>query len=161
MGSWSVQLKVGLVVIIGVVLLIVLMVNAANSPWSVSGELLRVSFNNAGDLRVGAKVQLAGVQVGKVTSVELNQDGTRVEVQMRVKEAFQRLRQGCQVKVGVIGFVGEAYIHLTNGPVGNPNLKPADLPLTGKDPIDLSELATRGTILLGKAHNFLNPQTSS
>ena len=155
MGSWSVQLKVGLVVIIGIVLLIILIVNAANSPWSVSGELLQVNFNNAGDLRVGAKVQLAGVQVGKVTSVELNQDGTRVEVQMRVKEAFQRLRQGSQVKVGIIGFVGEAYIHLTNGPVENPNLTPADLPLTGKDPIDLSELATRGDYIVTQGARFL------
>ena len=155
MGSWSVQLKVGLVVIIGIVLLIILIVNAANSPWSVSGELLQVNFNNAGDLRVGAKVQLAGVQVGKVTSVELNQDGTRVEVQMRVKEAFQRLRQGCQVKVGIIGFVGEAYIHLTNGPVENPNLTPADMPLTGKDPIDLSELAARGDYIVRQGTQFL------
>ena len=155
MGSWSVQLKVGLVVITGVVLLVILIVNAANSPWSVSGELLRVNFNNAGDLRVGAKVQLAGVQVGKVTSVELNQEGTRVEVQMRVKDAFQRLRQGCQVKVGIIGFVGEAYIHLTNGPVGNPNLKPADLPLIGKDPLDLSELATRGDNIVRQGTQFL------
>ena len=155
MGSWSVQLKVGLVVIIGVVLLVILIVNAANSPWSVSGELLSVNFNNAGDLRVGAKVQLAGVQVGKVTSVELNQDGTRVEVQMRVKDAFQRLRQGCQVKVGIIGFVGEAYIHLTNGPVGNPNLKPVDLPLIGKDPLDLSELATRGDNIVRQGTQFL------
>ena len=155
MGSWSVQLKVGLVVIIGIVLLVILIVNAANSPWSVSGELVRVSFNNAGDLRVGAKVQLAGVQVGKVTSVELNQDGTRVEVQMRVKDAFQRLRQGCKVKVGIIGFVGEAYIHLTNGPVGNPNLKPADLPLIGKDPLDLSELAARGDHIVRQGTQFL------
>ena len=155
MGSWSVQLKVGLVVIIGIALLIVLIVNAANSPWSVSGELLRVNFNNAGDLRVGAKVQLAGVQVGKVTSVELNEDGTRVEVQMRVKDAFQRLRQGCQVKVGVIGFVGEAYIHLTNGPVENPNLKPIDLPLTGQDPLDLSELATRADHIVREGTQFL------
>ena len=155
MGSWSVQLKVGLVVIVGIILLVLLIVNAANSPWSVSGELLRVNFNNAGDLRVGAKVQLAGVQIGKVTSVELNQDGTRVEVQMRVKDAFQRLRQGCQVKLGVIGFVGEAYIHLTNGPVGNPNLKPADLPLTGKDPIDLSELAAQGDHIVEQGIRFL------
>lgn len=155
MGAWSVQLKVGFVLIIGVAVLIILIMNAANSPWSVSGELLRVNFNNAGDLRVGAKVQLAGVQIGKVTSVELNQDGTRVEVQMRIKDAFQRLRQGCQIKIGVIGFVGEAYIHLTNGPVENPNLKPTDLPLTGQDPLDLSELATRGDHIVKQGTQFL------
>lgn len=155
MGSWSVQLKVGLVFIIGIVLLVILIVNAANSPWSASGELLRVNFNNAGDLRVGAKVQLAGVQVGKVTSIELNKDGTRVEVQMRVKDAFQRLRQGCRVKVGVIGFVGEAYIHLTNGPVENPSLKPTDLPLTGQDPLDLSELAAQADHIVKQGTQFL------
>ncbi len=155
MGSWSVQLKVGLVVLVGIIVLVVLIVNAANSPWSVSGELLRVNFNNAGDLRVGAKVQLAGVQVGKVTSVDLNKSGTRVEVQMRVKDAFQRLRQGCQVKVGVIGFVGEAYIHLTNGPVGNLNLKPTDLPLTGQDPLDISDFAAQAEQTLRQGKQFI------
>ena len=155
MGSWSVQFKVGFVVIIGIILLVILIVNAANSPWSVSGELLRINFNNAGDLRVGAKVQLAGVQVGKVTSVELNKNGTRVEVQVRVKDAFQRLRQGCQVKIGIIGFVGEAYIHLTNGPVGNPNLKPADLPLTGRDPHDISELVSQAEQTVSQGTQFI------
>ena len=79
----------------------------------------------------------------------------RVEVQMRVKGAFQRLRQGCQVKVGVIGFVGEAYIHLTNGPIGNPGLKPTDLPLTGQDPLDLSELATQAEHIVREGTQFL------
>ena len=162
MESWSVQLKVGLVVIIGVVLLVILILNAANSPWSVSGDLLRVSFNNAGDLRVGAKVQLAGVRVGKVASIELDQEGTRVEVQIGIKDAFQRLRQGCQVKVGVIGFVGEAYIHLTNGPVENPNLKPTDLPLIGEDPRDIAafigraeDIVDQGTQFLESANRFM------
>ena len=155
MESWSVQLKVGLVVIIGVILLIILVVNAANSPWSASGELLRINFNNAGDLRIGAKVQLAGVQVGKITSIELNKEGTRVEVQIRVKDAFQRLRQGCQVKVGVIGFVGEAYIHLTNGPVGNPNLKPAGLPLTGEDPRDIAAMVGKAEDIVDQGTQFL------
>ena len=57
--------------------------------------------------------------------------------------------------MGIIGFVGEAYIHLTNGPVENPNLKPADLPLTGKDPIDLSELAARGDYIVRQGAQFL------
>ena len=143
MGSWTVQVKVGLVVIIGFISLVILLMNASNSPWSTGGDLLRVNLGTAGDIRVGAAVQLAGVRIGKVTSVELNKDGTRVEVQMRVKDAFQRLRQGCRVKIGVIGFVGEAYIDLTNAPVGNPTLRPTDLPLTGQDPLDFLGLFAR------------------
>ncbi len=162
MRSWSVQFKVGLVLILGVVVLILMTVYAANSPWSARGELLQVNFDNAGDLRVGAMVQLAGVRVGKVTRIELNTEGTRVEVQMRVKDAFQRLRQGCQVKIGIIGFVGEAYIHLTNGPVGNPNLQPADFPLTGQAPHDISQLVlqvdqtvSQGTQFIASANQLI------
>ncbi len=138
MGSWNVHVKVGLVVIIGFIFLVILLMNASNSPWSTGGDLLRVNFSAVGDLRVGAAVQLAGVRIGKVTRIELNKDGTRVEVQMHVKGAFQRLRRGCKVKIGVIGFVGEAYVDLTNSPVGNPPLQRTDLPLTGEDPIDVS-----------------------
>ena len=135
MNWWNLQVKVGLVVIIGFILLLVLLYNASNSPWAASGDLLQVNFSFVNDLRVGAAVHLAGVQIGKVTSIELSEDGNRVEVQMRAKGAFRRLRVGCRVKIGIIGFVGEAYIDLANGPPGNPPLRPVDLPLTGEDPI--------------------------
>jgi phospholipid/cholesterol/gamma-HCH transport system substrate-binding protein len=137
---WNVQVKVGIVVLIGFFLLILLLLNASNSPWSASGDLLTVTFSFVNDLRVGAAVQLAGVQIGKVTGIALSEDGTSVEVQMRVRGAFRRLRQGCKVEIGIIGFVGEAYINLTNGPPDNPLLQPTDLPLVGKDPIGISGL---------------------
>ena len=38
------------------------------------------------------------------------------------------------------GFVGEIYIALDNGPIGNPTLKPANLPIVGKDPVNALEL---------------------
>lgn len=151
MNWWNIQVKVGLVVVIGFILLVILLYSASNSPWSAGGDLLRVRFNFVNDLRVGAGVLLSGVQIGKVTAIKLNTDENKVEIEMRVKDAFQRLRQGCKVKIGIIGFVGEAYIDLVNGPVGSPPLQPTDLPLIGEDPIGILDLLEQARQAVGQA----------
>lgn len=140
MARWNEQVKVGLVAVIGIVLLIVLLFNASNWPWSVSGDVLRAQFGTVNDLHLGAGVHLSGVKVGRVTGIKLKADENKIEVQMRVKEAFRRLRQGCRVRIGTIGFVGETYIDIRNGPVGSPPLQPADLPLVGEDPLSIADL---------------------
>lgn len=143
-AKWNEQVKVGLAAVIGLALLVVLLFNASNWPWSVSGDVLQVQFSAVNDLHLGAGVQLSGVKVGKVTGIELKADKNLIDVQFRVKEGFQRLRQGCRVRIGTIGFVGETYIDIRNGPVGNPPLQPEDLPLVGEDPksiVDLLDIA--------------------
>ncbi len=161
-ARWNEQVKVGLVAVIGVALLIVLLFNASNWPWSVSGDVLRVQFGALNDLHVGAGVHLSGVKIGRVTGVVLKADENKIEVQMRAKEAFKRLRQGCRVRIGTIGFVGESYIDIRNGPVGNPPLQPEDLPLVGEDPlsiVDLLEIAeqavTQATQVAQSAHALI------
>ena len=140
MGKWNEQIKVGLAAVIGLALLIILLFNASNWPWSVSGDVLTVHFGAVNDLHVGAGVHLSGVKVGKVTGIELKADENKIEVQMRVKEGFQRIRHACRVRIGTIGFVGESYVDIRNGPVGSPPLQPEDLPLVGEDPLSIVDL---------------------
>ncbi|MCZ6679675.1 MAG: MlaD family protein, partial [Candidatus Poribacteria bacterium] len=151
MNWWNIQVKVGFVVIVGFIFLAILLYQASNSPWSAGGDLLRTNFSFINDLLVGDAVHLAGVPIGKVTRITLNEAGDRVEVQMRVKKAFQRLRRGCTVKIGISGFVGEAYIDLTNGPVGNPPLQPTDMPLTGEDPMGVLGILERAEEAVAQA----------
>ena len=161
MNSWTTQAKVGIVVIVGLVLLAVLLVMATDSPFAASGDPLTVHFERVNDLQRGAGVYLSGVEIGKVTAVELKTTDDIVEIRMRVKNAFQLLRQGCIVKIGIIGFVGEAYIDFVNGPVGNPLLKPTDLPLTGQAPVGIQDFLQQSnqaileTIQLAQSANEL------
>jgi len=141
---WSLNLKVGVTVLAGIFILIFLLMNATDSPFERRGDLLIVHFNFINDLRVGAGVMLSGVQIGRVTSVRLLDNGSKVEVELRVERAFQRLRQGSQIQIGIIGFVGEAYIHIKNGPMEGNLLTVADLPLTGLDPESISETLNSG-----------------
>jgi ABC-type transporter Mla subunit MlaD len=150
-AEWNVQVKVGLVVVIGLVLLAVLLFNATNWPWGAGGDVLRVHFKAVNDLRIGAGVHLSGVQIGRVTGIEIKADENKVEIRMRVQDAFQRLRQGCKVGIGIIGFVGETYIDLTNGPIGDPLLQPTDLPLIGEDPLSILDIFGLAEQAVGQA----------
>ena len=151
MKSWDIEVKVGVVVIVGIVLLGLLLVNSTNWPWAASGDVLYIRFNAVNDIRRGAGVQLAGVHVGKVTGIELKTDKNQVEIQVRVKDAFQRLRQGVEAQIGTTGFVGETYIEFVNGPVGNTLLKPTDLPLIGTDPINMGNLLKQTDQILAES----------
>ncbi len=161
MNSWTSQAKVGIVVILGLVLLAVLLVMATDWPFAASGDYVTVHFERVDDLQRGAGVYLSGVEIGKVTAVELKAAENKVEIRMRVKDAFQHLRKGCRVQIGIIGFVGEAYIDFTNGPVGNPPLKPSDLPLTGQTPVSIQDFLQQSnqaileTVQLTQAANQL------
>ena len=155
MNSWTTHAKVGIVVIVGLVLLGVLLVMATDWPFAASGEHLTVHFERVNDLQRGAGVYLSGVAIGKVTAVELKATEDIVEIRMRVKNAFQRLRQGCTVKIGIIGFVGEAYIDVVNGPVDGPPLKPSDLPLTGQSPVGIQDFLQKSNQAILETTQFV------
>ncbi len=140
MNWWDLHFKVGIVVLISFILFAFLLLNTSNSPWSASGDILEVHFDFINDLRVGADVQISGVSVGKVTSIELLNDASKVKIKFSVEKGYSRLRKNMQVRIGTIGFVGEAYILLRNSDVSNPYLTEMDMPLTGMNPVGLGRI---------------------
>ncbi len=140
MNFWTASVKVGLMILIAVILLTILLTNAENWPWATAGDELTFQFQSVNGLYVGAGVYLSGVPIGKVTAIQLQPDTNNVHIRAKVKNGFKWLREDCGARISMNGFVGEIYIALDNGPVGNPPLKPADLPIVGKDPVNALEL---------------------
>lgn len=140
MNFWTASVKVGVMILVALVLLTILLTNAENWPWATAGDELMFHFGAVNGLYIGASVYLYGVPIGKVTSIELRPETDKVEIRAKVKNGFQWLRQDCSARISMNGFVGEIYIALDNGPIGNPALKPADLPIVGKDPVNALEL---------------------
>lgn len=151
MKFWTPSVKVGLMVVIAIVLLAILLTNAGNWPWATRGDDLYFQFRAVNGLYVGSGVFLSGVSIGKVTHIELKPDTNTVEIRARVKNAFQWLRQGCDARISMSGFVGETYIALNNGDVGAPPLQPSDLPIIGIDPVNPLELLEQTSSGLSKA----------
>ena len=140
MNFWTASVKVGVMVLIAIVFLTILLTNAENWPWATAGDELTFQFRSVNGLYVGAGVYLYGVPIGKVTAIDLRPDTDNVHIKAKVKNAFEWLREGCSARISMNGFVGEIYIALDNGPVENPILKPANLPIVGKDPVNALEL---------------------
>ena len=140
MNFWTASVKVGVMVLIAIVFLTILLTNAENWPWATAGDDLTFQFQSVNGLYVGAGVYLSGVAIGKVTSIELQPATNNVRIQAKVKNAFKWLREGCGANISMNGFVGEIYISLNNGPIENPPLKPANLPIVGRDPVNALEL---------------------
>lgn len=140
MNFWTASVKVGVMVLIALIFFTILLTNAENWPWAAAGDELTFQFRSVNGLYVGAGVYLYGVPIGKVTAIELRPDTDNVHIKAKVKNAFEWLREGCGARISMNGFVGEIYIALDNGPVENPILKPANLPIVGKDPVNALEL---------------------
>ncbi len=151
MNFWSASVKVGIMILIGVIFLTILLTNAENWPWATAGDELTFQFRSVNGLYVGAGVYLYGVSIGKVTGIELRPESDVVYIQAKVKNAFEWLREGSTARISMNGFVGEIYIALDNGPMDAPTLKPANLPIIGKDPVNALELLEQTNTGMTKA----------
>ncbi len=149
---FAAELKVGVMVVVAGVLLAVLLTMASDWTIGTSGDELTVQFESITHLMRGAAVHLSGVSVGKVIGIRLD-DQDRVEVKIRIDPPI-RLRDGMTAELGMLGFVGETFIMLTNGPLGGPPLdwsKPVQGTQAADTSVLLEKLGTGIEELIGTA----------
>lgn len=134
------ELRVGIFVLIGVVILIFLILNASGDINPFSRKLhLRAQFTNADGLRPGAEVRLAGVKVGKVDDVKLlppsdQPDAKKVEARLSIdntidgRPASERIRTDSVVSLGSPSLLGnDKIINISAGTAVGQPVKENDL----------------------------------
>jgi len=105
--------KVGAISIMVLVLLVVVAFKAEDLPLIGGGSTYYADFAEAGGLKSGDPVRIAGVRVGKVDSVAL--DGDHVKVGMRIKtDSPFGTNSRAQIKIGTL--LGAMYVEID--PVG-------------------------------------------
>src|SRR5690349_6708768 len=122
--AWS-ELKIGVMAVIALALTAIMVVSvggASGFSWERYG--LKTTFDNVQGLKSGAIVRVAGVEVGKVTDVDLN--GTAVEVDLSVKKENQsRITSDSRASIGSMSLLGEPLIDISPASTGTP-LKDGD-----------------------------------
>src|SRR5215217_1780394 len=78
---------------------------------------LGAEFTDVGGLQAGATVRLAGVQIGRVSAVDLPaQPGGKVRVEMKIAKQFaDRIRKDSVASIVTQGLLGDRIIELTVG----------------------------------------------
>jgi phospholipid/cholesterol/gamma-HCH transport system substrate-binding protein len=110
--------KVGAASIAVLIALMVVAFKAGDLPLIGGGDTYHASFSEAGGIKPNDEVRIAGVRVGKVTSVDL--DGNKVDVTFRVKTPSHfGTETNAQIKVKTL--LGAMYLALE--PKGSGQLK--------------------------------------
>ena len=137
--AWS-ELKIGVMAVIALALTALLVVavgGASGFAWERYD--LRTNFANVQGLKSGAIVRVAGVEVGKVTRVELS--GTGVDVHLSLKKENQsRVTTESYASIGSMSLLGEPLIDVSPSSTGTP-LKDGDVIKSRRPAAQISDVA--------------------
>jgi len=113
MVSISSEAKVGLFVLIGLIILGYMSFRVSQQSFGLKkGYTVRAAFGNVAGLDRDASVQIAGVEVGRVEAIEL-QDG-RAVVTLRIQPGV-KLENDVTATIKTHGVLGDKYIELVPG----------------------------------------------
>ncbi len=151
--AWA-ELKIGLLAVVAIVL-------ATTLTFLVGGQggffwqqyHLKTRFSNVLGLKAGAVVRVAGVEVGKVGSVEFA--GAEVEVVLQVHENLRaRITDRSRASIGSLSLLGEPVIDITPSSEGTP-LGDWGFVTPGRGQSQLNDVAASATQSLDEATRLL------
>jgi phospholipid/cholesterol/gamma-HCH transport system substrate-binding protein len=115
MSNSRMEMKVGLFVFIGLMLLAVLVLQfSKGASFFHPKYTLYLSTKNAGGLKPQANVLMAGVRVGAVSDIKLAQDGKTVNITLKIFKDFV-IRRDAQFVINQSGFLGDKYVDIDPG----------------------------------------------
>ena len=128
--KWS-QLRVGLTVVAAsATLMVLIFLMSGTGGWFTRKITIRSYFDNAGGLREGAPVRLAGVDIGNVKGIRIvtGKPMTPVEVTMKVNTKYSfNLRKDSVTLLSTAGILGETYVDVDSKTAKGPEAVDGDI----------------------------------
>ena len=114
MKKMDLELIVGLFLLVGIVALGFISVKLGKMEWvGGGGYQIAAIFSSAGGLKVGAVVEIAGVKVGRIKSLTLDDD-YQARVVMDI-DAEVKLQDDSMASIKTKGLLGEKFVDITPG----------------------------------------------
>jgi len=113
----TIEIFVGLFIIAAVAAMFVLAFKVSGmSPLTEHNSYqITAAFDNIGDLKPRAAVTIAGVKIGQVTGITLNDKSYRAVVTMRIDKQENNIPVDSEASIVTAGLLGANYIKLTPG----------------------------------------------
>ena len=113
MRKFDIELTVGLFIIAGIICLGYLSIKLARMEiLGGGGYEVYALFSNSGGLKAGSSVKVAGVEVGRVRSIALEDYQARIV--MNIPEEV-KIQEDAIASIKTKGLIGEKYIEITPG----------------------------------------------
>lgn len=147
MRNKSADVLAGIFVIIGLVCMGYLAIKMGKMEvLGNDGYTVYARFTSIAGLRAGADIEIAGVRVGRVTSIGLDQKRDMAMVSLHINNGVE-LYDDALASVRTSGLIGDKYILLSPGGAGDP-LKDGDEISDTESALDLESMI--GKFIFGK-----------
>ncbi|WP_020409651.1 outer membrane lipid asymmetry maintenance protein MlaD [Hahella ganghwensis] len=113
----TMEISVGLFIMAGVAALFLLALEVSGLSLRPTEKTYKVyaEFNDVGGLRVRGKVSLAGVTIGRVSNIYLDNRTVKAVVEMDIDSEVDYLSRDSIAVVSTAGLLGEKYINVSIG----------------------------------------------
>ena len=151
--AWS-ELKIGIVAFVALLLAILIIIAVGGQGgFAWQRYELKTKFKNVQGLKSGAIVRVAGVDVGKVTSVDFV--GADVQITLEVNEENKsRITDQSRASIGSLSLLGEPIIEISPSAQGTP-LKDGDFIQSARTPGQIADVAENATLTLEEATGLI------
>jgi phospholipid/cholesterol/gamma-HCH transport system substrate-binding protein len=117
MRTRTLELVVGLFILIGIMAVLVLALRVSGLTMSTSADSYKVyaHFDNVAGLTSRAKVTMAGVPIGQVTGIEFDKNRYTGKVEIALNGDVNTLPSDSTASILTAGLLGEKYVGISVG----------------------------------------------
>ncbi len=139
MKKGSVEFAVGIFVIIGIISIGYLTIKLGQMEWLGDNYYpIEARFMDISGLKKGSQVELAGVKIGAVEDIRLDQERMMAIVTMKIEKEL-KLSEDSIASIKTSGIIGDKYVKISPG--GSPDmLEPGDMIIETESALDLEEM---------------------
>jgi len=113
MNRFNLELSVGVFVILGLLAMAYISIRLGQLPWGGGASYnVTATFSTTGGLQRGAEVEIAGVRVGRVENIAL--EDYEAVVTLSIDSSIE-LQEDTIASIKTRGLIGQKYIRITPG----------------------------------------------
>ena len=142
-GQSKLEMKVGIFVFIGLVILTTFVLSIKDFKNITSGYEINFIFNFANGVKIGAPIRFAGVDVGEIKEINFVTAADDPKPRVRIVGSINKdikVPLDSTVWVNTLGLLGEKYVEIMPGEDYSKFLSPKQT-LVGVDPIPMQEIS--------------------
>ncbi len=142
-GQSKLELKVGIFVFIGILILAFFVLSIGDFRTLTTGYEVNFIFNFANGVKIGAPVRFAGVDVGEVKEINFVTSAESSKPQVQIVGSVHKtikIPADSEVWVNTLGLLGEKYIEIMPGKDYKNAVAPKQT-LVGVDPVPMEEVS--------------------
>jgi phospholipid/cholesterol/gamma-HCH transport system substrate-binding protein len=134
----TLETRLGIFVALTVIAAVLILETVGGTEFFQSGYRLFARFDNVQDLKVGDRVKMAGVEVGRVERIGLDETNNKVRVTLKMRKNVI-VRTDSVATIRFTGLMGQNFVSLDFGTAGAPAAS-RDTELATKEQPDLSAM---------------------